>query len=141
MGIYRDHLSAIVIGDNFLPIIVIAQNSFDLSITDIAFVLYFVIVDKLSRKTIIHAHSVKLATWRYGKIHGVRKILLQFNKISFCLMPRQESVSCSLFLKNVEKHFCNLTYKKKTLSNSSKIYRNIYRKNLSAIIYRLPKSL
>ena len=49
MGIYRDNLSAIVIGDNFLPIIVIAQDSLDLSITDIAFVKYFVIADKLSR--------------------------------------------------------------------------------------------
>ena len=49
MGIHRDNLSAIVIGDNFLPIIVIAQNSLDLSITDIAFVIYFVIADKLSR--------------------------------------------------------------------------------------------
>ena len=49
MGICRDSLSAIVIGDNLLPIIVIAQNSFDLSITDIAFVMYFVIADKLSR--------------------------------------------------------------------------------------------
>ena len=49
MGIYHDNSSAIVIGDNFLPIIVIAQNSFHLSITDIAFVIYFVIVDKLSR--------------------------------------------------------------------------------------------
>ena len=51
MGIYRDNLLAIVIGDNFLPIIVIAQNRLDLSITDIAFVvgLYFVIADKLSR--------------------------------------------------------------------------------------------
>ena len=49
MGIYRDNLLAIVIGDNFLPIIVIAQNSFDLSITDIAFAIYFVIADKLSR--------------------------------------------------------------------------------------------
>ena len=49
MGIYRDNLSAIVIGDNLLPIIVIAQNMFDLSITDIAFVMYFVIADKLSR--------------------------------------------------------------------------------------------
>ena len=38
MGIYRDSLSAIVIGDNFLPTIVIAQNSFDLTITDITFV-------------------------------------------------------------------------------------------------------
>ena len=27
MGIYRDNLSAIVIGDNFLPIIGIAQNT------------------------------------------------------------------------------------------------------------------
>ena len=49
MGIYRDNLSAIVIGDNFLPIIVIAQNCLDLSITNIAFVQYFVIADKLSR--------------------------------------------------------------------------------------------
>ena len=49
MGIYRDNLSAIVIGDNFVPIIVIAQNSFDLSSTNIAFVIYFVIADKLSR--------------------------------------------------------------------------------------------
>ena len=39
MGIYRDNLSAIVIGDNLLLIIVIAQNSFDLSITDIAFAI------------------------------------------------------------------------------------------------------
>ena len=48
MGIYHDNLSAIVIGDNFLPIIVIAQSSWDLSIADIAFVIYFVIADKLS---------------------------------------------------------------------------------------------
>ena len=47
-----------------------------------------------------------------------------------------ESVNCSLFLKNLEKHFCNSTYKQKTLSNTSKIYSHIYRKNLSAIIYR-----
>ena len=39
MGIYRDNLSAIVIGDDFLPIIVIAQDSLDLSITDIALVI------------------------------------------------------------------------------------------------------
>ena len=49
MSIYRDNLSAIVIGDNFLSIIVIAQNSLDLSITIIALVIYFVIADKLSR--------------------------------------------------------------------------------------------
>ena len=55
--------------------------------------------------------------------------------------PTAESVNCSLFLKNLEKHFCDLTYKKKTSSNTLKIYRNIYRKNLSAIIFRLPISL
>ena len=49
MGVYRDNLSAIVISDNLLPIIVIAENIFNLSITDIAFVIYFVIADKLSR--------------------------------------------------------------------------------------------
>ena len=48
MSIYRDNLSTIVIGDNLLPIIAITQNSFDLSITDIAFVKYFVIANKLS---------------------------------------------------------------------------------------------
>ena len=35
--------------DGHLSIIVIAQNSLDLSITVIAFVIYFVIADKLSR--------------------------------------------------------------------------------------------
>ena len=49
MGNYLDNLSAIVIGDNFLPIIVIAQNGLDLSITDIAVVIRFVVADKLSR--------------------------------------------------------------------------------------------
>ena len=49
MGIHRDNLSAIVIGDNFLSIIVIAQNSFDLLITVIAIAIYFVIADKLLR--------------------------------------------------------------------------------------------
>ena len=49
MGIYRNNLSAIVIGDNFLPIIVIAQYILDLSITDIAYVIYLVIADKLSQ--------------------------------------------------------------------------------------------
>ena len=39
IGIYRDNLLAIVTDDNFLPIIVIAQNSLDLSITDIEFVI------------------------------------------------------------------------------------------------------
>ena len=41
MGVYRD---------NLLPIIVIAQNGLDVLITDIAFEIYFVIVDKLSQQ-------------------------------------------------------------------------------------------
>ena len=47
-----------------------------------------------------------------------------------------ESVNCSLFLKILEKKFLQFDLRKKTLSNTSKIYRNIYRKNLSGIIYR-----
>ena len=49
LGIAGFFALLIVIGDNFLPIIVIALNSLDLSITDIAFVIYFVITDKISR--------------------------------------------------------------------------------------------
>ena len=46
------------------------------------------------------------------KIYGVCKALLQFKNISFCFdNATPESVNCSLFLKNLEKHFCNLTYK------------------------------
>ena len=51
MCIYLDSLSAII---------VIAQNSFDLSITDIAVVIYiFCYHLYLSQKTILHAHSVQ----------------------------------------------------------------------------------
>ena len=48
-----------IYGDNLLPIIAIAQNGFHLSITDIAFVRYVVITDKLWRQTILYAHSVQ----------------------------------------------------------------------------------
>ena len=41
MAIYRYSLSAIVMFGNLLPIIVIVQNSLNLSITDIAFVILF----------------------------------------------------------------------------------------------------
>ena len=78
MGICRDDLLAIVIGDNFLPIIVIAQNSLELSITDIAFVMYFVIAINNSLCT----QCSKLGSWHYGKIHGVDKVLLHFKNIS-----------------------------------------------------------
>ena len=47
----------------------------------------------------------------------------------------RESVNCSLFLKNAEKNILQFDLPKKTSSNTSKIYRNIYRKNVSAIIY------
>ena len=49
MGIYRDNLLAMGIGNNLRPIIVFAQNTFDLSIADIAFAKYLVIADKLLR--------------------------------------------------------------------------------------------
>ena len=67
------------------------------------------------------------------KIHGVHKVLLQLKKSLFVLFnATAKLVSCSLFLKNLEKHFRNLTHKK-TSSNTSKIDRNIYRKNSRAI--------
>ena len=56
MGIYRDNLSAIVIGDNFLSIIVIAQNSLDLLITVIA-LLYILLspVNYRDKRFFVHA--------------------------------------------------------------------------------------
>ena len=80
MGIYRD---------NFLPIIVIAQNSLDLSITDIVFVMYFVIAINDSLCT----QCSKLGSWRYGKIHGVDKALLYFTKSLFVVFnPARQSL-------------------------------------------------
>ena len=47
------------------------------------------------------------------KIRGVHKILLQFKKSLFVLFNAMaEFVSCSFFLKNLHRHFCNLTYRK-----------------------------
>ena len=47
------------------------------------------------------------------KIHCVHNVLLQFKKSLFVLFDATAvSVNCSLFLKNLEKHFCNLTCKK-----------------------------
>ena len=45
MGIYQDNQSVIIYYHT--TYIIIAQNSFDSSITDIAFIIYFVIVDEL----------------------------------------------------------------------------------------------
>ena len=116
VSIFRDNSSAIVIGDNSLPIIVIAQNSLDLSNTDIAFVIYFVIADKLiiAVNDSLCTQCSKLGSWRYGKIYGVDKVLMQIKKCLFVVFnPTAESVNCSLFLKNLKKLFCDLTYKKK----------------------------
>ena len=50
--------------------------------------------------------------------------------------------SVNSLLKNLEKTFLQFDLqKKKTSSNTSKIYGNIYQKILSAIIYRLSISL
>ena len=62
MGIYRVNLSAIIYNR-----FVIAQNSFDLSITDIAFVTHFAIADKLSRQMIVSSPCSKLVSWHYKK--------------------------------------------------------------------------
>ena len=74
------------------------------------------------------------------KIRGVHKILLQSKKISLCFVNVTAKSLLLFFLKNLRKHFCNLTCKKYTSSNTLKIYRNVYRKNLSVMIYRLPIS-
>ena len=75
------------------------------------------------------------------KILCITKVLLQVKTSLLVLFnATAESVNCFFFLKSLETHFCNVTCKK-TSSNELKIYRNIYRKNLSAIIYRLPISL
>ena len=42
------------------------------------------------------------------KIHGAHNVLLQLKKSHLVLFnATAESVSCSLFLKNLEKQFCN----------------------------------
>ena len=47
-------------------------------------------------------------------IHCVDKVLLPYKKSLFVAFnPTAESVNCSLLLKNLEKHFCDLTSKKK----------------------------
>ena len=117
MGIYRDSLSAIVIGDNLLPIIVIAENSFDLSITDIALATYFVIADKLSRQNdslCTQCSNFKVSKLALWKKHTVStKSCCSKQKSLFVLFNAEaESVNCSFFFKNLEKHFGYLTYKK-----------------------------
>ena len=47
-----------------------------------------------------------------GKIHGVHKVLSQFKKISLCFECHSRVRGLfSFFLKNIAKHFYNLTHK------------------------------
>ena len=47
------------------------------------------------------------------KIHCVPKVLLQLKTSLFLLFNASaESMNCSVFLKNLETHFCNVTTKK-----------------------------
>ena len=63
----------------------------------------------------LYTQRSKLVNWRSGKntVHGVHKV---FNVVAIekkCIFAlfnaAAESINCSLFSKNLEKHFCNLT--------------------------------
>ena len=59
------------------------------------------------------------------------KSCCNFKKSHYVLFSAAaDSVNCSLFLKNLEKRMCN-KLQNKTSSDTLKIYRYIYRKNLS----------
>ena len=81
----------------------------------------------------------KLVSWCYGMNTRCPLSLVTITKdLFFFVNAAAESVNCFLFLNNLQKHFCYLTYKKKkNSSNTLKIYRNIYRKNLLAIMWQL----
>ena len=55
------------------------------------------------------------------------KSFCNFKKSFVLLNATAESVNCSLFLKNLEKHFCDLTYKK----NFVKHIKNLSQKFIS----------
>ena len=69
MGIYCDNSSAIVIGGIFLPIIVIGQNSLDSSITDIAFVIFLLLLLNYRDKRFF-MHTVFQGQRRRGSQRG-----------------------------------------------------------------------
>ena len=77
MGIYRDNLSA----TTFLPIIVYAQNSFDLSTTDIAFATVYILLSPINYRD----------NWGNGKNTRcpLSLVAIQENLSLFRLMPRQ----------------------------------------------------
>ena len=90
MGVYRDNLSAIVIGDNFLSINVIAQNSLNLSIND------FLCTQCFNFKV------SELTLWKNTRC-PLRLVEIFKNYFFVWLNFTAESVNCSLFLKNLEK--------------------------------------
>ena len=81
----------------------------------------------------------KLVSWRYGMNTQCQLSLVTVKKdlyIFFLVNATAESVNCSLFSNNLQKHFCYLTYKKNFLKHIENLPQH-----LSAIIYRLPTSL
>ena len=63
------------------------------------------------------------------KIHGVHKILLQFKKSLFVLFNAMaEFVNCSFFLKNLHRHFCNLTYRKNFVKHTENLPQHLSEK-------------
>ena len=121
MGIYRDNVSAIIIGDNLLPIIVISQNSFVYRLP-ISFSQYILLSPINDRDKRFFMHTVfkasELALWE--KYSVSIKSCCNFKKSLFVLFnATAEFVNCPLFLKNPKKQFCYLTCKK-TSSNTLK---------------------
>ena len=104
MGIYRDNLSAIIIGDNF------SRLSLSLKIVwiyplPISFLQHILLSLINYRDKRFFRHTMfkgrELALWQNKK-----SLFVVFNLIA-------ESMNCSLFLKNLEKRFCDLTLRKK----------------------------
>ena len=71
-------------------------------------------------------------SWRYLKIHGVLYVLVQLKKSLFVIFnAAAESVNCSIYLENLEKHFCNLTYR----------YKKKFVKHVENLLQRLSEEL
>ena len=81
-------------------------------------------------------------SWPYGKNtrRPLSLVTIKKNLSLFCSMPRRVLKLLS-FLEKSTKTFLQFDLQKKNSSNLLKIYHNIHRKNLSAIIERLLISL
>ena len=66
------------------------------------------------------------------KMHSAHKLLLQIKKkyiyISWVFNAKAKSVHCSLFLKILEKHFCNLTRKKNFVKHIKNVPQHLSEK-------------